>query len=45
MTGYRALDLADSKGALCAKLLADLGAEVIKIERLKKEEVLEVQVD
>ena len=35
MTGYRALDLADSKGALCAKLLADLGAEVIKIEEPK----------
>jgi len=29
---YRALDLTDEKGFLCGKVLADLGAEVIKVE-------------
>ncbi len=31
--GYRVLDLADEKGLLCAKILGDVGADVIKIER------------
>ncbi|MFO8101234.1 MAG: CoA transferase [Dehalococcoidia bacterium] len=33
LTGYRILDLADSKGAFATKVLADIGAEVIKIEK------------
>ncbi len=33
LSPYRALDLTDDKGFLCGKILADLGAEVIKVER------------
>ena len=30
---YRVLDLADKKGLLCGKILGDLGADVIKVEK------------
>jgi len=30
---YRVLDLSDEKAMLCGKIMADLGAEVIKVER------------
>ena len=33
MSPYRVLDLTDDKGMLCGKILGDLGADVIKIER------------
>ena len=32
LKGFRMLDLADEKGALCGKIFADLGAEVIMVE-------------
>src|SRR5512147_1825721 len=32
LAGRRILEIADESGAYCGKLLADLGAEVIKIE-------------
>ena len=33
LKGCRALDLTDEKGFLCGKILADLGVDVIKVER------------
>jgi crotonobetainyl-CoA:carnitine CoA-transferase CaiB-like acyl-CoA transferase len=33
LSGCRALDLTDDKGFLCGKILGDLGADVIKVER------------
>ncbi|MGD0662375.1 MAG: CoA transferase [Syntrophorhabdales bacterium] len=33
LKGYRILDLADEKGSYCGRILGDLGADVIKVER------------
>ena len=33
LSPYRVLDLTDEKGLLCGKLLGDLGADVIKVEK------------
>lgn len=33
LNGFRALELTDEKGFLCGKILADLGVDVIKIEK------------
>ena len=32
LAGLRILDLTDHKGALCGRLMADMGAEVVKLE-------------
>ena len=32
LSPYRVLDLADDRGLLCGKILADLGADVIQVE-------------
>jgi len=36
LSGCRLLDLTDEKGSLCSRLLADMGAEVIRIEKPAK---------
>ena len=33
LSPYRVLDLSDEKGQFCGKLMGDMGADVIKIER------------
>ncbi len=32
LAGYRVVDLADEKGELAGRLLADFGAEVVRVE-------------
>jgi len=36
ISGYRVLDLTDEKGTFCSRLLADMGAEVIKVEKVEE---------
>ena len=33
LSGYRVLDLTDERGRLCSRLLADMGVEVIRVEK------------
>ena len=33
LSGYRVLDLTDEKALLCPRFLADMGAEVIRVEK------------
>lgn len=33
LSPYRVLDLTDEKGLMCGKILGDMGADVIKIEK------------
>ncbi len=35
LSGYRVLDLTDEKGMLCSRLLVDMGADVIRVEKAR----------
>ncbi len=37
LSGYRVLDLTDNKGMLCPRLLADMGAGVVRVEKPRAE--------
>ena len=37
LSGYRVLDLADEKGMFCSRLLADMGADVVRVEKTGQE--------
>jgi crotonobetainyl-CoA:carnitine CoA-transferase CaiB-like acyl-CoA transferase len=39
LSGYRVLDLADEKGMLCSRFLADMGAQVVRTEQPGRESV------
>jgi len=39
LAGLRVLDLADEKASFCSKLLADMGAKVIKVEKAGGDEL------
>jgi benzylsuccinate CoA-transferase BbsE subunit len=44
LSSYRVLDLTDEKGMFCARLLADMGAEVLRIQK-PGEKVLRIQAN
>ncbi len=37
LSGYRVLDLTDDKGVFCSRLLADMGADVIRVEKPERD--------
>ncbi len=37
LSGYRVLDLTDERGIFCSRLLADMGAAVIRVEKVGRD--------